>query len=275
VSASASGATRSFEDVPLWYHTIELPGGPVTPGWFDLRGIVNKLPWPDVRGKRCLDVGTYDGFFAFEMERRGAREVIATDIARHADWDLLPAARASAPQHLEMLAGQKGLGFEVARQALGSRVEKHIVSVYELSPEELGTFDVVVCGSLMLHLRDPVRALESIRSVCHAWFMSIEEVSLSLSTLFPRRPIAEMRMSAQLGQWWVANTAGHAQMVEVAGFEVSERVGPFSEPFGVSHAPRGSGPRELATRLLKRLLTGGDGVPHAAVVARPAAGPSR
>ena len=61
-----------LDAVPLWYHTLELPGGIVTPGWFDLRGVVDRLPWPDVRGKRCLDVGTYDGFYAFELERRGA-----------------------------------------------------------------------------------------------------------------------------------------------------------------------------------------------------------
>jgi tRNA (mo5U34)-methyltransferase len=136
---------------------------------------------------------------------------------------------------------------------------------------KLGTFDVVVCGSLMLHLRDPIRGLEAIRSVCGGQFMSIEEVSLTLSTIFRRRPVAEMRLSSDLGQWWVANAAGHARMLEVAGFSVLERVGPFSESFGVSHAPRGSGPRAVGRRIVRRLLTGGDGVPHAAVLARPRA----
>src|SRR5688500_6101672 len=37
---------------PFWYHTIEVHPGVVTPGWFDLRLIVDRLPWPDVRGKR-------------------------------------------------------------------------------------------------------------------------------------------------------------------------------------------------------------------------------
>ena len=40
-----------------------------------------------LRGKRCLDVGTYDGFWAFEMERRGAAEVVAVDVLDHARWD--------------------------------------------------------------------------------------------------------------------------------------------------------------------------------------------
>ena len=48
---------------------MELAPGVVTPGWFDLRGILDVLPWPDVEDKRCLDVGTYDGQLAFELER--------------------------------------------------------------------------------------------------------------------------------------------------------------------------------------------------------------
>jgi tRNA (mo5U34)-methyltransferase len=262
-------AAESVEDVPLWYHTLELPGGVITPGWFDLRGIVDQLPWPDVRGKRCLDVGTYDGFFAFELERRGAREVIATDIGGHDDWDVPIAARASTAHTLSELTGEKGLGFEVARRALGSSVEKRIVNVYDLSPELLGSFDVVVCGSLMLHLRDPVRALEAIRSVCSGRFMSLEEISLPLTIRFRRRAVAEMRLDERLGQWWVANAAGHARMVRAAGFEVLEQVGPFAEPFGVSHPPLGRTPVSRVRHFIRRALTGGVGVPHSALLSQP------
>ncbi|MBV9382993.1 MAG: hypothetical protein JO242_20300 [Streptosporangiaceae bacterium] len=260
---------QSVDDVALWYHTLELPGGVVTPGWFDLRGVVGRLPWPEVRGKRCLDVGTYDGFYAFELERRGAREVVATDIARHEDWDLPAPGRSQAEAALRQLAGEKGLGFEVAREVLGSRVEKRILSVYDLSPDRVGTFDVVVCGNLMLHLRDPVRALEAIRSVCTGRFMSIEEVSLGLSIALRKRAVAELRLDPRLGQWWVPNAAGHARVVAVAGFEVIEQMGPFSEPFGAGHPPRGRGAGPLALRLARQLLAGGDGVPHAALLARP------
>ena len=65
---------------PFWYHTIDIAPGVATPGWFDLRSVVDLMPWPDVRGKRCLDIGTFDGFYAFELERRGAAEVVAVDI---------------------------------------------------------------------------------------------------------------------------------------------------------------------------------------------------
>jgi tRNA (mo5U34)-methyltransferase len=269
VSAPATSEASRPEDVTLWYHTLELPGGLVTPGWFDLREIVDRLPWPDVRGKRCLDVGTYDGFFAFELERRGAAEVVATDIPDHEEWDWPAGARAQGPARLAALAGEKGRGFEAARHVLGSKVEKRIISAYDLNPKELGHFDVVVCGSLMLHLRDPVRALEAIRSVCSGQFMSVETVSLYLSARFQRRPVADMLFDDNLCQWWVVNAAGHRRMVEAAGFDVLQTVRPFSEPYGVSHPPRSRRPRSIATSLTRRLLTGSDGVPHAALVARP------
>src|SRR5438477_10034130 len=84
---TAPGLAARVAACPFWYHTMELAPGVVTPGWFDLRPVVERMPWPDVSGRRCLDVGTADGFLAFELERRGAAEVVTTDIADHAEWD--------------------------------------------------------------------------------------------------------------------------------------------------------------------------------------------
>src|SRR2546430_9034820 len=54
-----------------WYHTLNLPGGVFTKGFFDHRPVLDRycLP-PTFSGHRVLDVGTFDGFFAFEFERR-------------------------------------------------------------------------------------------------------------------------------------------------------------------------------------------------------------
>ena len=63
-----------------WYHSIALPGGIVTPGLYDLRPALEHSLLPrSLAGLRCLDVGTHDGFWAYEMERRGA-EVTAIDV---------------------------------------------------------------------------------------------------------------------------------------------------------------------------------------------------
>src|SRR5215207_2387989 len=71
-----------------WWHAIEVAPGVVTPGGWDLRPTAERIPWPaSLAGMRCLDIGTMDGFWAFELERRGAAEVIATDIPHSAAAD--------------------------------------------------------------------------------------------------------------------------------------------------------------------------------------------
>ncbi len=264
-------ACEAVASVPLWYHTIDLPDGGTTPGWFDLRPIVERMPLPDVRGKRCLDVGTYDGFLAFELERRGAREVVATDIPDHTQWDWPARVRSEGGERLAELAGpEKGRGFRVAHGLLGSSVQREEISVYDLSPERLGSFDVVVCGSLMLHLRDPIRALEAIRSVCGGEFVSAEEIRIGLTVRHRKTPLVEMSGSADLCQWWLPNVAAHRRMVEVAGFRIEKATDAYAIPFGVGHERRSSRSlAELRRRILMRGVAGGDGVPHAAVLARP------
>ena len=253
----------------LWYHTLELAPGTVTPGWFDLRPIVESLPWPDVRGKRCLDVGPYDGFLTFELERRGAAEVVAADIAHPSEWDWAPASRERNTRTQEEMSGSEpGGGFEIAKRALGSGVERVTVNVYDLSPDTVGTFDVVVCGSLLLHLRDPVGALAAIRSVCRERFLSAEQVNPELSMLSRKRPLAQLRGGDRV-QWWIPNIAAHRKLLTAAGFEVERTAKPYAIPLGPGHPESDRISGSLAYRAATRLLTGMRGVPHVAVLARP------
>jgi tRNA (mo5U34)-methyltransferase len=268
-TGAPSDLRARVEANPLWYHTMALGPGVVTPGWFDLRPIVDRMPWPAVRGKRCLDVGTYDGFLAFELERRGAAEVVATDVSDHDGWDWKPDARAGGPAKLAVLAGpEKGLGFRIAKEALGSSVERLELSIYKLSPERLGSFDVVVCGTLLLHLRDPLGALEAVRSVCRGSFLSAEQIDLVETFFHRRRPLAHLRPGDPM-QWWVPNRAGHEEMLITAGFSIERATRPYAVPFGASHPALPRTPRARLLRALSRLVVGGVGVPHSAVLARP------
>lgn len=270
IAASPADARAAVDAVPLWYHSLEVCPGVVTPGWFDVRPVVERMPWPDVRGRRCLDIGTWDGFLAFELERRGASEVVATDIESHSDWDWPPALKERGAAYQEELAGpEKGLGFRVAHEILGSSVERRRVNIYDLDPDEIGTFEVVVCGSLLLHLRDPLRALAAVRRVCSGLLLSAETIDLPLSALQPRRPAFRLDGTSDLFQWWIPNRAGHARMIAAAGFEIERSSRPYSIPFGPAHPPRGRSRRALAVRAGRRLMTGtGDGVPHQALLAR-------
>ena len=269
--AAAPGLATEVESQPVWYHTLDLGSGVVTPGWFDLRPIADLLPWPELEGKRCLDVGTYDGFLAFELERRGAAEVVATDIADHREWDWPPSIRAIGPEYLRQLAGDdKTRGFRIAHAALSSKVDHRLISVYDLSPESVGTFDVVVCGALMLHLRDPLRALQAIRSVCTGSFLSAEEIAIGLSVRYPRLPLATLDGLSDRLKWFVPNAAGHFRMVESAGFEIQRRTRPYAVPLGPAHPKPYGSLRSRARHIAIAAKLRGRGVPYQAVLAEPA-----
>ncbi|MDQ3571552.1 MAG: methyltransferase domain-containing protein [Actinomycetota bacterium] len=265
---ATESAREAIAEHPFWYHTLEIEPGVVTPGWFDLRPIVDGLPWPDVRGKRCLDVGPYDGFLSFELERRGAAEVVAADIASPFDWDWAIAKRKQGPEALLAQAGPNpGAGFELAKRLIGSTAERIEVSAYDLTPERVGCFDVVVCGSLMLHLKDPIRALEAIHSVCNGHFMSSETIDPLLSVIVRQTPSARQVGGANC-QWWIPNVAGHRRMLEAASFEIVDQPGPYAIPLGPAHPKLGHAHRGRK-RLIHGLARLGEGVPHSAALCCP------
>ena len=259
-----------ISDVPGWYHSIEVQPGLVTPGLLDLRTIVDRIPWPDLKGKRCLDVATFDGHLAFEMERRGAAEVVATDLPDFSELDWLPGDAPSNPT----VDGVTGQGFKRAKSLLGSNVQRELVSVYDMTPERLGTFDVVTCGALLLHLRDPFRALERIRSVCDGVFVSAEKVDPLTDTLIPAVPVQRLLGTQRV--WAEPNVRGHLRMLEIAGFDVEASVR-YAIPFGAgAAADRGDANAPLSRRARRRLREtvervryGGNGLPISAVRARP------
>src|SRR4051812_30739846 len=214
-----------------WYHTLELAPGIETPGFFDHRSLLTRLPIPSsLTGQRCLDIGTFDGFWAFELERRGAAEVVACDILDPMAWDWPAGAHPMAVEALERRK-DAGRGFEIAAEALGSRVEKIEASVYELDPAVHGEFDFVFMGSLLLHLRDPIRALEHVRSVSRGLFLTIDAIDLLLTLLHPLRPIYFLEGTAR-PWWWKPNLRGYRQMVRSAGFDVVEGPTMFLIPPG-------------------------------------------
>jgi hypothetical protein len=91
-----------------WWHTIEVAPGVVTPGGWDLRSTAERLPWPpSLAGMRCLDIATMDGFWAFELERRGAGEVVASDVLDATRLDHFLADRLRGQQHRRPSEGRR------------------------------------------------------------------------------------------------------------------------------------------------------------------------
>jgi tRNA (mo5U34)-methyltransferase len=251
-----------------WYHTLELGPGLITSGWFDLRTLAPKLPFPSLAGARCLDVGTFDGFWAFEMERRGASEVVAVDLLDPQRWDWPHGAEESI---VEAIGQRKraGNGFELAASCLDSKVVRHDMSVYDVGPERLGDFDFVYVGSLLLHLRDPVRALERVRSVCRGSMLLVDAIDLALSLRHPRRPVAALDGRGR-PWWWKPNVAGLVRMVEAAGFAVVAPPKRVLMPPGGGQRRAVPRPRQLRHRAAREaVFHAWRGDPHAVISARP------
>ncbi|HEY0344191.1 MAG TPA: class I SAM-dependent methyltransferase [Solirubrobacteraceae bacterium] len=187
-----------------WWHVIELLNGETTPGAWDLRPLAEKIPWPDLAGKRCLDVGTADGFWAFELERRGAADVLATDV----DSSFQQKSRRN---------------FEEARAARGSSVRYEVRSVFDLE----GEFDVVFMGYVLQMVTDPIGALEAVRRVCRGQLLLLDTVSLPLSLL--PSPLARLDARRDGREWFVFNPRGLRKVVELAGWKVDAQTGILAE----------------------------------------------
>lgn len=235
----AADAARRAEVAAIdWYHVLDLGDGLVTPGAFDLRAKVGEYRLPArLDGLRCLDAATFDGFWAFEMERRGAGEVVAIDLEHFADLDLPRSARAQMAA--EDLAAPIGKGFAVAHRLLGSRVRRQVCSLYDLSPERTGMFDVVFCASVLLHLQNPMRALERLASVTRGRAIITDYVD-------PNVPAGTLAYEGGTIRctWWRFSPDVLHRMIEDAGFRNVREVNRFpldparhgSIPHAVFHA---------------------------------------
>jgi tRNA (mo5U34)-methyltransferase len=253
-----------------WYHTLELAPGVVTPGWYDLRTVAPQVLPASLAGKRCLDVGTFDGFWAFEMEKRGAAEVVAVDIVDPRAWDWPITAGDELVQILEDRK-QGGAGFPIAADAFESSVTYRECSVYELDEADVGRFDFVFMGSLLLHLRDPIRALERLRGVCaqDGVVCTMDAIDPWMSRLFPRRPMATFDGMGR-PWWWMPNLAAYEQMLRSAGLEPEARPAPVRLPRGAGHPIVKPSRQVLLNREGRRLLAATrKGDPQAWIHSRP------
>lgn len=219
---AASETLRQAVDAQsYWYHKIELPGGIVTPGWAPLNAKSYGIP-DDLTGKRVLDVGAWDGYWTFEALKRGAEQVVAID-----DFS----------DYLGSLAERDRPGwqtFDLCRDALGygedvcQRLE---MSVYDVSEDRLGRFDVVFCFGVLYHLRHPLLALDCLAGLCDE---SLHVESAILDDFSPYRGgfgkgysgsqmVMEFYPDDQYGNnhtnWWVPSIHCLGHMVRSAGFQ--------------------------------------------------------
>jgi tRNA (mo5U34)-methyltransferase len=226
-----------------WWHSIDVGDGIVTPGAVEpsyQEFLLKTLRLPeDMKGLRVLDVGTYDGFFAFECERRGA-EVVAIDVH---------------PEDTRC--------FALAKHLLGSRVRYHHMSVYDLQEDLLGgSFDLVLFLGVYYHLRHLFIALDNLWKITrgevrvethvidHHFVLndgSVEELA-SIDPRLTEVPIYRFYRLNELNKvdysnWFGGNIAAMMESLSSAGF-TPELLGTWSSRAAFRAVKNPATPRE-------------------------------
>jgi tRNA (mo5U34)-methyltransferase len=206
---------------PYWFQKSEVLPGFYSPGWSN--PAVEKLPYfglpKDLSGMRVLDIGCAEGFFSFEAEKRGAREVIGID---------------SFPDSIRR--------FNIVKAARQSNATAFLMNVYDLEPKRLGTFDLVLFYGVFYHLKHPQYALERIRSICTGDLLfqtHIYEEPAIKGTPWARFYPHGMMSGANHELWdptvfWLFNSRCCLAMLDHVGFADLKVLSDSPQPFVVS-----------------------------------------
>jgi len=236
-TSQRSRLRQRVDAVPFWFHSINLGRGVVTPGHKSAAELARELyalALPDLRGKSVLDIGGWEGFFAFEAERRGAARVGVVD---HYMWAMdSPGQQAYwrrcrdegvAPRpfhetefwHPGTLPGKRG--FDLAREALGSAVEAFAVDFMDCDLGDLGTWDVVLYLGVLYHMQEPLTALRRLAAVTRELAIVETEtiVILGLEHEALWRFFHGAELSGDPSNWWAPNLSALGGALTAAGFD--------------------------------------------------------
>jgi tRNA (mo5U34)-methyltransferase len=258
---------RARVEAITWYHSIDLGHGLVTPG-----NPVNKemvaRGLPGLRGRSVLDVGAWDGFYSFLAERRGAARVVAldhyawcVDFMRRLEYWRACEAAGELPDPLrdltdfyrpDTMPGRRG--FDLVRQVTGSRVEPVVADFMETGPDDIGRFDVVLFLGVLYHVREPLRALERIRTLTDGVAVveteAVHVPGLRNARLLEFHPGGEFR--GDHTNWFVPTEAALHALCRAAGFKRVETVlgapGSLRQLTSMARRVVGGGRRTLTSR---------------------------
>jgi SAM-dependent methyltransferase len=205
-------------DSVRWYHTFEVLPGIVSPGQFAFNAaeVFETLGVPhDLHGKRALDIGTWDGPVAFELEKRGA-DVDAIDVQD-------PTCTA----------------FACAHELRQSKVRYTQMSVYDVAKRFPYKFDVIFFFGVYYHLKHPLLAFEALAEALaeggRLYFegellLTYSETNKGERSTLDNRALAESDVPLALcytgdfksrSNWFIPNLACLKGWLEAVGLEMT------------------------------------------------------
>ncbi len=207
---------------PIYYHTIELPDGLHTGPW-DCRAVtevyLGRVPFDR---KTVLEVGPANGYFTFEMERRGA-SVVCLDLGQNCAWDLVPSPHgdvAGLEKAVRSTLARIEAAFWLAHSAVGSKAQLVYGTVYEaprlVAPRQIG----VLCNVLQ-HIRDPLGGLMAVAKCTQETIIVTESMWVddpviethAMMQLIPRAENPEVSQS-----WFQVSMPLIGEMLKLLGF---------------------------------------------------------
>lgn len=237
------------KQIESWYHRIDLGDGIETPGHFRMADYLKYYHFPETMdGMRVLDVGASTGFFAYEFERRGA-EVVAVELPNWEAHDWTPRQRRELDKKNESQREKDNRdvmfdGFTVVGEGLGSTRTKRIwKAIYDLDSAELGHFDVVFSGAMLMHVRDPILGIQRMRDCCKQGGRLIVSISTVLADA--EEPIAKFVGEWNQCNWWQMSPRALDEILTCCDFDRIENrenytlqdvTGQFHDPTYVCHA---------------------------------------
>lgn len=187
------------------YHSFLLPDGTKLAGAIDYDFLIERwqsfqLP-QDLSGKTALDIGPWDGFFTFSLERAGA-EVTAID---YVDLDT----------------------FRMLHRAFQSKARYLRNDVYELHPATHGVFDYVLLLGVLYHLKYPIEGLERVCAVTrHTCIIDTFVSDAPEGEILTAEFYESTELAGQFDNWWGPTPATVIAWARTAGFAEVELLAP-------------------------------------------------
>jgi tRNA (mo5U34)-methyltransferase len=208
-----------------WYHQIDFGNGLISPGVASIEVLAAQADVyfrDGMAGKTMIDIGCWDGFNSVEASKRGATRVLATDQFAWSDkcW------------------GSRQC-FELAREHIAPNIDAQVADVFDLTPETVGTFDVVLFAGVFYHLRHPFLALERVSKLAKEMMI----VETHVDALDEPRPAMIFYPGSECANdntnWWGPNLACVEAMLKDVGFpKVEYTAHPIHANRAIFHARR-------------------------------------
>jgi tRNA (mo5U34)-methyltransferase len=205
-----------------WYHKIDLGNGVITPGlnfdsiWNLIRKVRRSIDYQD---KVVLDIASFDGMWAFEAEKLGAKIVVATDCYYETYKNLL-FCRA-------VLDSKVIPYYNVNAYNLCDRLDVYMNENWDDQKPHDRRFDIVQHLGLLYHLRDPLLSLLQVRSVMKEDGLLLIETAAVINEdasfmLFNGGPPLPRRIYGDLTTWWAPTIPCLKEMLRASMFEPIE-----------------------------------------------------